>query len=181
MQCPVCKTSVLKHQELESGLKSMFCPGCKGTWIASYQYWLWRDKHGKSLPEIPLAKENDADIHDNITAKLCPECGHFLIRYPVGHGCAFQLDRCGHCGGMWFDCQEWEALKRRNLHDDVHLIFSEVWQHRVRNEERHRDREKFLEQKFGQKDYARIKEIKAWLQNHPQSGELYAFLNDREN
>ncbi len=180
MQCPACKKGTLKHQELETGLKVLSCHECQGCWIPSYQYWRWRDAQGKNLAENPPPAPAELAIQDNTSVKLCPECGHILIRYPVGHGCDFRLDRCGHCGGMWFDSQEWDALKRRNLHKDVHLIFSEIWQHQVRNEQQRRDRERFLEQLFGREDFRRIKDIKVWLKDHPHGNELYAFLNDRE-
>ncbi len=180
MKCPVCRQVNLNKAELDAGLFAMECERCRGKWIQSYFYWKWREKLGMSFEEIPAEYVTEMEIRDNPNAKLCPECGHFLVRYPVGHQTGFELDRCGHCGGVWFDMNEWEALKARNLHDDVHKIFSEIWQSQVRQDEMARAREAFFREKFGEEDYLRALEIRQWLREHPLSHELFAFVNDRE-
>ena len=176
MQCPVCKNKTLTHQEVESGLSSKGCGQCNGRWIASFQYWKWRDASGKSLQEKPADEGGDLLVNDSTNAKLCPECGHLLRRFPVGHGIEFGLDRCGNCGGTWFDANEWEVLKQRNLHDDVHKIFSEVWQRQVRDEEHQAAMEAFYKDKFGDDGYIKAQEIKNWIGGHPHKAELRAFL-----
>jgi Zn-finger nucleic acid-binding protein len=176
MLCPVCKNRSLSIQEVDPCLSSSHCPDCGGRWIASYQYWKWRDVSGKSLPEKQPAKGSDTPVTDSTGAKLCPECGHFLRRFPVGHGIAFGLDRCGNCGGTWFDANEWESLKTRNLHDDVHKIFSEIWQRQIRDEEHHTAMEVFYRKKFGDDGYRKAQEIKTWIESHPHPAELRAFL-----
>ena len=176
MLCPVCKERALAVCEVESGLSSQECPGCKGRWIASFQYWKWRDASGKSLQEKPAPDGGDVPVADSTGAKLCPECGHFLRHFPVGHGIEFGLDRCGNCGGMWFDANEWDVLKGRNMHDDVHKIFSEVWQRQVRDEEHQAAMEAFYKDKFGADGYQKAQEIKDWIDTHPHKAELRAFL-----
>lgn len=156
------------------------CNKCRGRWLGSYHYWKWRDKQGKSLPELPKAERADLPVADSQAAKLCPECGHILIRYPVGYEIDFQLDRCGNCGGVWFDKNEWEVLESRNLHDDVHKIFSAVWQAAVRKETHEKTMQEFYREKFGAADYQKIQEIKSWINNHRLSHELYAFLRESE-
>jgi Zn-finger nucleic acid-binding protein len=83
------------------------------------------------------------------TAKLCPECGRILIKYGVGHGMNFTLDQCGHCLGIWFDKNEWVSLKQRNLHDEVHKVFTASWQTQARKEERKRNLERIYLNRFG--------------------------------
>jgi Zn-finger nucleic acid-binding protein len=177
MQCPVCKNYSLAADEPEKGLITQHCSHCGGRWIASYQYWKWKEASGKSLPEKPAEAGEALPVEDSTQAKLCPECGHFLRRYPVGHGIAFGLDRCGNCGGTWFDHNEWENLKRRNLHDDVHKIFSEIWQSQVRDTEHQQAMTAFYREKFGEADYQKMLEIKEWIDNHPHQAELKAFLH----
>jgi Zn-finger nucleic acid-binding protein len=178
MNCPVCRKTPLGLRELGEGLKAMECRLCGGKWIQSFQYWKWRELHGRSLPERPPGEVAELDVANNTEAKLCPECGHFLRRYPVGHGIAFTLDRCGHCGGMWFDRNEWKILKGRNLHDDVHLIFSTVWQAQLNHEERVRAKEELLVGMFGKQEYERLREIRRWINGHPLAHQLRAFLLD---
>ncbi len=80
---------------------------------------------------------------------------------------------------MWFDRNEWEVLKSRNLHDDVHTIFTAFWQSGVRKEEMRKNLDYMYLTKFGEEDYAEIKRVRAWLDEHPRRTELLAYLNDR--
>ena len=176
MKCPVCKNYALAAKELEQNLSSQNCPNCRGRWIGSFQYWKWRQASGKSIAETPSSDESDLPVKDSSNAKLCPECGHFLRRYPVGHDIDFSLDRCGNCGGMWFDQNEWEVLKNRNLRDDVHKIFSEIWQRQLKDQQHQAEMEAFYKKKFGPDDYHKALDIKSWLDAHPNKSALRAFL-----
>lgn len=175
MQCPVCRNQSMQIQEIESGLKVQQCPQCKGRWIGSYVYWKWKEATGKNLPDA--ASGESLEVNDSVKAKLCPECGYFLRRYPVGKDMDFALDRCSNCGGTWFDHNEWESLKSRGLHDDVHLIFSNMWQNRVRDEAHLKSAEDLYLKMFGAEDFERIRRVREWVNSHPRRTELKAFLN----
>lgn len=176
MKCPVCKNYALAVKELEQNLSSQQCPNCNGRWIGSFQYWKWRDASGKSLTENSSSGGSELQVMDSSKAKLCPECGHILRRYPIGHDIAFGLDRCGNCGGIWFDQNEWETLKKQNLHNDVHKIFSEIWQRQLRDLEHQASMEAFYKDKFGPNDYPKALDIKNWIDTHPNNIALRAFL-----
>ena len=102
----------------------------------------------QNLPEVSPDAEN-LELQESGKAKLCPECGAILVPYKVGHELPFSLDRCGHCGGIWFEKNEWEALCAWNLHDDLHFIFSKPWQDAVALAARAEQRETRLRQTFG--------------------------------
>ena len=176
MKCPVCKDQVMSNQQLEDNLSAHTCGQCSGKWIASYQYWKWKEVSGKSLSASETIQSSELSLEDDTVAKLCPECGHFLRHFPIGHGIEFGLDRCGNCGGMWFDANEWEVLKGKNLHDDVHKIFSEIWQRQIRDQEHQAAMEAFYKEKFGEDGYRKAQEIKDWIDAHPHKAELRAFL-----
>lgn len=166
MKCPVCKTVSLQTIDLESHLRAHHCPQCDGIWIAATDYEQWLEHHGDRLPEkepdgIPI----QADDHQQ--AKLCPDCKQIMLRYKVGHGLNFRLDQCGSCNGVWFDANEWEALKQRNLHDEVHLMFSAHWQAQVRQDEARQTLERVYTTTF-KADYDKIKDFKAWLDEFPE-------------
>ena len=177
MNCPVCKSTTLFRKQIENQLLASECGTCGGRWIASYQYWKWKDQSGGRLPNPPAPQAGDVPVADTPGAKLCPECGHFLRRYPVGDDLDFSLERCSNCGGMWFDKNEWEALKARGLHNNVHNIFSEIWQSRLRDAAHQQAVEQMYRDKFGAEDYEKIKQIKEWISGHPHEAELKAFLN----
>jgi Zn-finger nucleic acid-binding protein len=122
---------------------------------------------------------DDLEVQESQRIKTCPECNHFLIRYRVGHGLDFSIDRCGACGGLWFDQNEWEILKLRNLHDDVHLIFSAAWQLRAaREEEVQRRRDRLLKQ-LGAEDFSEVERMHNWLRTHPRRSTILAYLAGR--
>ena len=175
MNCPVCKQIALFPKDLEPDLSARECNLCGGRWIGSFQYWKWKEHSGKELTQSE-PPQTTLPVTDSTAVKLCPECGHFLRRFPVGEGLRFSLDRCGNCGGMWLDRNEWESLKQHGLHDHAHKIFSEVWEHRIRQQEQTDAMEKIYRDKFGLEDYKRIAEIKEWIDNHPHPSELRAFL-----
>jgi Zn-finger nucleic acid-binding protein len=177
MRCPACNTVDLTLVYLESNLPSHHCTGCEGHWVSSSEYETWLKRHGETLPEKPF-QGTPLHVPDHGKAKLCPECGRILIKYGVWHGLNFTLEQCGHCHGVWFDKNEWESLKQRNLHDEVHKVFTASWQTQARKEERKWNLERIYLNRFGSKDYMEIKRIREWICLHPRRQELLAFLND---
>jgi Zn-finger nucleic acid-binding protein len=148
-------------------------------WIRGIEYWGWIERRGHNLPEIkdvpvdlPLAEtEHPID---------CPECRWRMVKYSVGHGVGFALDHCHGCKGIWLDMNEWEILKRRNLHDDLHSILTSFWQSEALKEDRRKRFEQRYIGKFGAEDYDEIKRVRAWLWAHPKKSELMAFLTDED-
>jgi Zn-finger nucleic acid-binding protein len=175
MNCLACKTISLVPHDLETNLTSFECPACGGRWIEAFQYWNWLHQLGNNLPEHP-AQETELPVADSKEAKICPECGRILSRCRVGHDLHFVVERCVGCGGIWFDRNEWENLKSRNLHDDVHFIFSAAWQAKVRKEELETKLDELLRAKVGKQDFAEIQRIREWLRAHPFGRQLYAYL-----
>lgn len=179
MKCPVCQRESFGKHRLEANLPALKCTGCKGIWIPAAGYWAWLESQGEHRAKAARAP---APIPMEVAgqAKLCPDCGHFLRRYKVWPDVPFYLDRCGHCTGVWFDQGEWRAIRSRDLHRQVHLFFSDMWQDDLKEKETRRRFEKVYRDRFGDEDYARIKEIRAWLEQHPQRGALIAYLSDKD-
>ena len=176
MICPICKTVVMKAENLDSALISKACDKCGGRWIPSFYYWQWLNRHGDRLPEKPVENMVSLPVEDSGAGKLCPECGHFLAHKKVGHGIEFCLDRCMKCGGFWLDKNEWEILLSRNLHDELHLIFSLPWQQEVREEEADHDYQNRIEKILGSNDYARIHDISGWINSHPHRSTILRYI-----
>src|ERR1044072_8981694 len=131
MDCPVCKTTRLERINLEEGLPSLRCSRCGGNWLEGSAYWDWLEGHKSSLPE---PRAHDVSVTDIERAKLCPECKHIMIKYRVGRGLEFALDHCHSCRGIWFDSNEWAAMKSHHLHDHINAIFTAPWQSEVEKE-----------------------------------------------
>ncbi len=178
MHCPCCQTSSLHRARLDENLSAHVCETCEGQWVSSYDYWHWLEWQPSSgkIKQCNSADLNDA-ISDNRRASFCPECNHLMRRAKVGHGLEFYLDRCSHCGGNWFDKGEWETLKAHNMHDKVHLVFSEPWQSQIRQAEFNRVLEETYRSALGDEDYAQALRIRAWLEQHPHRDYILSVLN----
>jgi Zn-finger nucleic acid-binding protein len=160
--------------ELETGLYFRECPGCRGHWLPSFNYWSWRAMHG---PGLPIRDPDDETVKatDRPEPKDCPECGTRLAGYAVGHGVPFHLDRCLACGGTWFDADEWAILRHRQMHDDIDRIFMSAWQESLSDE----DRETWdldYARRLDPDDFRKLRRFRAWVDAHPQRKTLIAYL-----
>lgn len=173
MQCPLCKNHSLAPIELAPDLMGMTCDKCSGVWVDRAKYDAWRAKQPHDLPESSApAQVTVAEVHK---AKICPQCGHLLLPYRVGHGLSFSIDFCGACGGVWFDRDEWVAIKAKNLHDNLHDIVSKQWQTDVRQT----GLQDLIEQTYARQlgtNYAKTQEFKVWLRAQPQKSLIMAYL-----
>ena len=183
MQCPVCKQVRLEPATLADDLPARTCPTCGGHFVEIEEYLDWRERH-KPAPAAVAAPAPELPVHDSGPGKLCPDCGAFLIRYEVGHGAGFALDRCGRCGGVWLDANEWEDLTGLGLAAQLHLVFSEAWQSQVKRQEREGQYRqavrKILDAKLSQycspEEADRIKQFQDWVSRHPHGREIQAYL-----
>lgn len=123
MNCPLCTLIVLTRTDLDENLPPYSCSGRGGAWPSSREYWRWLDSHGPMLPELsPQGSAITAAASPKV--KICPECCRLMLRYMVGHATGIALDQCAACNGIWFDRGERDLLKSRNLHVEVHLVFT---------------------------------------------------------
>ncbi len=176
MNCAVCHTPTLQPITFANGLPVSRCPTCLGTWVASADYWAWRDRQGPRLPEVP-APDVEPWPGGEEGLRLCPTCGHVMRRYHIGTGVPFPLDHCEQCNGVWFDAQEWEVLEARNLHDKLPQFFTDAWQRQVRQADHRRHMTAIYTERFGADDYAEVRRIRAWLDAHPQRSFLLTYLS----
>jgi Zn-finger nucleic acid-binding protein len=176
MNCPVCKKALLTQTSLEAELPAYECKQCRGNWISAREYWRWLERHSPTLPE-KATDVADVEAADTVQVKVCPDCRQTMLRYLVGHGTGIGLDQCGGCGGIWFDRGEWDLLKSRNLHDEVHGVFTAPWQSAVRREASRARLETIHRQRLGA-DYEEIKRIRSWIDGHSARDQIIAFLTD---
>ena len=157
----------------------MNCPVCqKDIWLPSGKYFHWL----KHQPDTPETQEviTPVPVEDTSYAKISPETGSILRRYKVWPNQDFYIDRDERTQSIWLDHGEWEYFKTHNLHDNIHLFFMPQWQKQLNDQELRASLEKRYIERFGQEDYARIKEIREWIYAHPHSNTLLAFLMDKD-
>ncbi|MEM7388195.1 MAG: zf-TFIIB domain-containing protein, partial [Verrucomicrobiota bacterium] len=129
MISPIDSRSRLTSCQLEPDLTAWQCPASGGYWIPAKAYWRWKETHP---PKETSEADNPATPSGETPRKIliCPESGTLLTRYKVGHGLGFSIDRSSLTGGVWLDKGEWERLKEKDLHRQLHLIFTQSYQSR---------------------------------------------------
>ena len=99
-----------------------------------------------------------------------------MLRYRVGLGLRFHVDRSPSTGGVWLDAGEWEALKGHGLHVHLHLVFTASYQRAIRSEEYRGAMEQVFRERIGEADFPRVSEFKRWLDDHPRRREIGCYL-----
>src|SRR5215475_8300735 len=179
MNCPVCKSSELNKKDLEPNLSSLECPTCLGNWIRGKEYWEWVEKHATDAAERVPNGETLTLAEPGLPLD-CPECRFRMVKYLAGRDLPFSIDHCHGCKGIWLDGNEWEALRKRNLHDDLNLMFTSFWQNEAQRLARKQKLEHIYTGRFGETDYAEIKRIRYWLESKTNREELLAYLIDKD-
>lgn len=182
MKCPVDQQR-LRRGDIEPGLSGYHCEHCLGHWVRFGDYLGWRDRQQGDVPEVTRTPTPDsvpvvsaAPPAPGSIPRRCPDCDYLLTRFRVGHGVEFALDRCGNCNGVWLDQGEWDTLRARGLHDNVHEVFSTAWQMKVRTEAQRELTEAQFARQLGPSDFAKAKEFGTWLATHPRPSEMLAYL-----
>ncbi|GHC62642.1 zf-TFIIB domain-containing protein [Roseibacillus persicicus] len=109
MKSPVSPKTTLTKTELEPNLDAFQCPESGGHYIPAASYWRWLGKNPSRLPQLPVSSDDLPEVEETASTRLCPESGMPMLRYKVGHGFSFTIDR-SPSGGIWLDRGEWEAL-----------------------------------------------------------------------
>lgn len=166
----------MQLREIEPGLEAYECPKSGGLWIPLQSYLAWRERH----PAEASAPISAPPVPDDSRrrALICPESGRLLLRYRVGHGLQFHLDRSPATGGVWLDKGEWEALKGKGLHRALHLIFTAAYQRQVRTSEYARSLEETFRDRIGAADFTKVAEFGPWLAGHPRRRNICCYLLD---
>ena len=179
MKSPVADHKPLEREELEPELVVYRCPKSDGIFISADSYWRWLRKNPQRLPHLP--EPGDAVIEEAVSptddmAKLCPVSGMVMVRCRVGHGFKFHIERSAS-GGIWLDGGEWEQLRSRQYHDELHLVFAAPWQRQVREVEQAKGKQARLRERLGDSLFDRIDSLKKELASHPARSEALAYLS----
>jgi len=169
----------MRLREIEPGLSVYECPVSGGLWIPMQSYLTWRQQQPpvSSAPAVGVAPAVPDDSKQR--ALICPESGRMLLRYRVGHGLNFHIDRSPATGGVWLDQGEWEALKSKGLHISLNQIFTAAYQHQVRSEDYAKTLRETFEERIGAADFSKAAQVGDWLARHPKARDICCYLLDR--
>lgn len=176
MQSPVHPDVTMQLVEIEPGLQVYTCPKSGGIWIPLQNFLEWKEHRkdfGSPLPPGYVAQIAD-DSHSRIL--ICPESGRLLLRYRVGHGLNFHVDRSPATGGVWLDKGEWEALRNIGLHAELNLIFTASYQRQIRTTEYEETLDRAFASRIGEDDFQKVVAFKKWLAGHPRRRDIHCYL-----
>ena len=175
MKSPVGNHSRLVRTELEPKFHVYQCPETHGIWFSARSYWRWVSSQPSRLEHVNASDKPAPPSNFDGVPKFCPESGTLMASYAVGHEFSFRIER-SVTGGIWLDGGEWEQLKSRNYHDELHLIFTAPWQREERKRRLEAATESAFREKLGSDLYDRLSKVCDELKDHPFRDEALALL-----
>ena len=168
----------MELREIEPGLVVYECPRSGGLWIPLQAYFAWKERQPQTSMAPPEGRAPVLQDDSRQRALVCPESGRLLLRYRVGHGLQFHIDRSPATGGVWLDKGEWEALKSKGLHVALNLIFTAAYQRQIRSAEYVQTLTETFRERIGAVDFSKVAEFGAWLAQHPRRRDICCYLLD---
>lgn len=175
MQSPLGSHRGMERVELEPGLVALRCPETGGHWISIENYQRWHTARPATEPTHEMVSVEATVSEFDDAPKQCPESGAIMMRYRVGHGLPFRIDR-SRTGGVWLDQGEWEALKTSGLHLFIHRFSTAPWQQAVRQQEMEAAVQTQLQERLGEDLFQRLAALRQELAQHPQRDAALAYL-----
>ena len=179
MNSSAVSNTPMQSREIEPGLLVYECPVSGGLWIPLQPYLTWKEQQPDApIPSAANEPTSAPTEESKPRALICPESGKLLLRYRVGHGLPFHIDRSPATGGVWLDKGEWEALKSKGLHTSLHLICTAGYQRTIRTTEYSETLTETFRDRIGPADFAKVTAFAEWLAQHPKGRDICCYLMD---
>jgi Zn-finger nucleic acid-binding protein len=177
-RCPKCaNTQLAPSRRSDPGARkdALSCPQCHGMWLPRTDAEFLARQGSVSpeaLPEQTPAPASDADRRTG----PCP-FGHGLMgRARVDLDTTFYLERCLHCGGVWFDAGEWHRLATSHLLGSLLEFWTPAWRWRSQQEKARKAGLERLSTRLGPELFEKLQAVATALSHHPAREEALAFL-----
>ncbi len=175
MECTSCQEGTLTPSFMDGQFRAHTCTRCGGNWILVEDFANWKERH----PDYEFSNNyhwSEENSPESSRALLCPVTGSIMRKFRISAETNHRIDYSAAVGGIWLDRGEWELLKSEGLAGTLNNVVTQHWQNRIRQESTHSNFEAIYQARFGQQDYDQIKEIRAWLNSHPQRADLRSYL-----
>jgi Zn-finger nucleic acid-binding protein len=175
MHCPQCKGYELEPVELETGLIAAGCLKCDGQLLSMTNYRFWAKAYADAVCEV----DTDVAAEDSSGAKLCPKCSRFMSKYKIGNDSQHRLELCTGCDEVWLDKNEWQLLKKMQLHGSLGKVFTDSWQRELRLAQQRESLDARYRDQLGDETFAKAKSFKHWLEQQPQRADILLYLQTK--
>lgn len=179
MKCISCKQGGLIPQKLEPNLPCHECNQCGGVWLTMSDYLNWIDKTSHRAPnDRPAQGALESLTEESASALLCPQSGRIMLKFRLGANCDRSVDYSPAANAVWLDKGEWQLIKQQRLETSLNLVFTDVWQRKIKQELTSQSLEKRFRNRFGDSHYEKLQEIHNWIYSQENPSEFIAYLAD---
>jgi Zn-finger nucleic acid-binding protein len=159
------------------------CNHCGGHWVMLEDYLQWRehadDKDLELVEGVSVNEEQD-EAQETKRALLCPVTGSIMLKYRISKDTSHRIDLSPSINGIWLDKGEWQLLKSNHLAGSLNKIFTAPWQRNIKEQNAAQVLEGRYQEQFGDEDYAKLKEIRNWLEDKKNRNLMVAYLAAKE-
>lgn len=177
-RCPKCIEIELSRgclpEELSGEHEVLCCDQCHGTWLsqATAEQMVQAGGDALTLEDDAPDSASDADRRTGV----CPHGHGIMLRARVHLSEPFYLERCPHCGGIWFDAGEWNRLAGSYLLEHLEDFWNPAWQQRMRKQQDHQEYKDRLREELGEEAFTLLTRLAEALKHHPRRGRALAYL-----
>lgn len=113
MNCPACHKPMKKiYLENQKFNIDICLDGCGGIFLDNREIKKLDESTDDINPIIEAVKNKEFEKVDESAKRICPACGHLMVKNNASHLANVQIDECYNCGGKFFDKDE--LVKFRN-------------------------------------------------------------------
>jgi len=173
MKCSSCRVGTLTATHIEDLLYCHTCDNCSGNLIMLSNFLRWQEQN----EETPQNQDIQLEViaQETTKAMVCPKTGGLMTKYKISSDTEHKLDLSPTINAVWLDKGEWELLKSKNLAHKLNNIFTDHWQHEIRNHKTSEILTALYKRKFGE-HYDEIKHFRSKLEAIDNKHEVIAYL-----
>ena len=113
INCPACHKPMKKiYLETQKFNVDICLDGCGGIYLDNRETNKIDEKQEDITPILEAVINKQVEKVDVTTKRICPVCGHLMVKNNSSHLGGVQIDECYNCGGKFFDKDE--LIKFRN-------------------------------------------------------------------
>lgn len=113
INCPACGKEMAKiYLDIQKFNVDICTEGCGGIFLDNRELKKLDENHEDITPILEAIKDKTFQRTNEALKRICPVCGHTMVKNYTDYLKNIQIDECYNCGGKFFDAGE--LIKTRN-------------------------------------------------------------------